>query len=158
MQAGDLIFFPSRGRWYERIIAQVTHGRYVHVAVAVDAEHVIAAETWGITHQLLPPEPVALTVFPLTPASKEAASAGLGWLQRQVGRSYGWMDILDQLLRLLGIPLYIGLTHSLDCSDLAACFAALYTNDRTLMAAVLDHRQEIAPNDLARYYHLPVEE
>lgn len=156
MQPGDLLFFPSQGRWYERIIARVTQGRFVHVAVAVDEERIIAAETWGIRLEPLPPER-PLSSVSLSPSSKEAAQEALRWLSLQVGKRYGWVDILDQLFRLLGLPLYLGLRGSLDCSDLAACFAAMYTNDRTLMGQVLDHRQEISPNDLARYYKLPVE-
>jgi hypothetical protein len=154
MHTGDLVFYPSAGRWYERVIVKATHGPYVHVAVALDATHVIAAETWGIRYELLPPDPAALVVLPLTPASKDAASGALFWLNAQLGKRYGWLDIVDQGLRLLGSPFYLGQTHSLDCSDLAACFAALYTNDRRLMTLVLDHRQEISPNDLARYYGL----
>lgn len=155
MQAGDLVFYPSRGRWYERVIVKATHGPYVHVAVALDSNHVIAAETWGIRYELLPANPASLVVVPLTPASKDAASGAISWLNAQLGHRYGWTDIVDQGLRLIGSSLYLGQTHSLDCSDLAACFSALYTNDRRLMTLVLDHRQEISPNDLARYYGLP---
>lgn len=154
MQTGDLVFYPSAGRWYERIIEWATHGPYVHVAVAVDATHVIAAETWGIRYELLPPDPSPLRFVPLSPASKDAAAWAITWLNAQLGHRYGWTDILDQGLRLVGSPFFLGQTHSLDCSDLAACFAALYTNDRRLMTLVLDHRQEISPNDLARYYGL----
>lgn len=156
MQPGDLIFYPSQGRFYEDIIARVTHGPYVHVAVVADTDTIIAAETWGIKRE---PYPVPSSAYPLTiatprPSSKEAVDVAFAWLNRQVGRQYGWVDILDQGLRLIGSPLYLGQLHSLDCSDLAACFAALYSNDRELMAMVLDHRQEISPNDLARYYSL----
>jgi hypothetical protein len=157
-----LVFYSSQGRWYEQIIAAATHGPFVHVAVQVDEDgpgHVIAAETWGIRYELLPPPPspsapAPFTLFLLSPASKDAADGALAWLNAQLGKRYGWLDILDQGLRLLNSPVYLARPNALDCSDLAACFAALYTNDRRLMTQVLDHRQLIAPNDLARYYGL----
>lgn len=150
-----LVFYPTQGRWYERLIVKFTRGKFVHVAVLTDPAHVIAAETWGVKYELLPADPSSLTFLPLTPASKEAAAGALAWLESKLGNRYGWLDILDQVLRLLHSPVYLGGENALDCSDLAACFAALYTNDRRLMSLVLDHRQLIAPNDLARYYHLP---
>jgi hypothetical protein len=152
MQPGTLVFYPSSGRWYERVIERVTHGPYVHVAVAVDTQHVIAAELWGIKYELLPPDASSLVTHSLTPASKDAASGALSWLNAQLNKRYGVVDIFDQALRLIGSPYYLGRENSLDCSDLAACFAALYTNDPRLMSQVLDHRQLISPNDLARYY------
>lgn len=150
MPAGDLLFYHSSGRWYEQVISRATHGPFVHVAVQVDDHHLIAAETWGIQYESLPLSGV--TPHTLTPASKEAAEGAFKWLFLRLKRRYGWVDILDQGLKLLGSPLYLGDTAAYDCSDLAACFSALYTNDRDLMTQVLDHRQEISPNDLARYY------
>jgi hypothetical protein len=49
-------------------------------------------------------------------------------------------------------PFYVGRLHSLDCSDLAAMFAAVATDDLPLLETVLDACQHISPNDLARHY------
>lgn len=156
MQAGDLIFFPTSGRWYERVIIWATHGRFVHVAVAVSDSSIIAAEVWGIREEPLPADhPSALAFVSLSPASPAAAQVALAWLRAQLGKRYGWEDIFDQVFRLLRLPFYFGSSEAFDCSDLAACFAALYTNDRGLMTLVLDRRETISPNDLARYYKLP---
>lgn len=151
---GDLVFYTSRGRWYEQVITAATHGPYVHVAVVDrDGEHLIAALTRGITRLPLPygADAIYTQTHPLAPAKADDAFA---WLEQQVGKQYGWADIFDQGLHLLRLPFYLSRPNALDCSDLAACFAALYTQDDKLMAQVMNARQLIAPNDLARYYGL----
>ena len=148
-----LLFYRSRGRWYERLIAWATHGPFVHVAIQTPDGALIAAESQGVVREVFNPqdEPF-VTRHTLAPASSASERVALAWASKKIGSRYGWMDILSQVLRLLGSPFFLGRLHSLDCSDLAGCFAALYTNDPTLMSQVLDHRQEISPNDLARYY------
>lgn len=152
---GDLVFYTTRGRWYEQLITAVTHGPYVHVAVVDrDGEHLIAALTRGISRLPLPfgPDAIYTQTHSLAPAGK--TEDAFVWLEQQVGKRYGFVDIFDQGLRLLGSPLYLSRPNALDCSDLAACFAALYSDDEKLMAKVMNQRQLIAPNDLARYYGL----
>lgn len=126
----------------------------MHVAVVDrDGEHLIAALTRGITRTALPFGPDA--IYTQTHALKaEKSDDAFAWLEQQIGKQYGWSDILDQGLRLLRSPFYLSRPNALDCSDLAACFAALYTGDDKLMAMVMNERQLIAPNDLARYYGL----
>lgn len=152
---GDLVFYTTRGRWYERVITAATRGPYVHVAVVdADGEHLIAALTRGITRISLPfgSDAIYTQTHSLTASTK--TEDAFAWLEQQVGKRYGWSDILDQGLRLLGSPFYLSRPNALDCSDLAACFAALYSGDDKLMAMVMNVRQLIAPNDLARYYGL----
>ena len=150
-----LVFYRSRGRWYERLISWATKGPFVHVAIQLEDGTLIAAETTGVQHEAFDPadEPFVQRLS-LQPASSASAAISESWAKAKVGSRYGWTDIISQGFRLLGSPLYIGRLHSLDCSDLAACYAARYTNDPTLMSWVLDARQEISPNDLARYYRL----
>ena len=152
---GDLVFYTSRGRWYEQIITAATHGPYVHVAVVdKDGEHLIAALTRGITRIALPFGPGAIFTQTHTLAPAAKPEDAFLWLEQQVGKQYGFADIFDQGLRLLHSPVYLSRPNALDCSDLAACFAAMYTQDDKLMAQVMNARQLIAPNDLARYYGL----
>lgn len=148
-----LLFYRSRGRWYERLISWATHGPFVHVALQTPDGSLISAQPQGVVRETLNPadEPF-IARLSLTPASPASASLALAWATKKIGFRYGWADILSQGLRLLGSQFYLGRLHSLDCSDLAGCYAALYTNDPTLMSWVLDARQEISPNDLARYY------
>lgn len=150
-----LVFYRSQGKWYERLISWATKGPFVHVAIQLEDGSLIAAETTGVQHEAFDPadEPFVQR-HPLQPATPASATLALTWATKKVGSRYGWTDIISQGFRLLGSPLFIGRLHSLDCSDLAGCYAALYTNDPTLMSWVLDARQEISPNDLARYYHI----
>jgi hypothetical protein len=156
LQPGDLLFYTSRGRLYEQVIETATHGPYVHVAVVYDASRLIAAETRGIVYEPYPfgPDAIYTQSHHLTPASEQDAEEALSWLAKRVGAQYGFLDILDQGLRLLRSPVYLYKPNALDCSDLSAYFAALYTRDEKLTQMVMNQRQLIAPNDLARYYGL----
>lgn len=150
-----LVFYRSQGHWYERLIAWATKGPFVHVAIQLDDGSLIEAATRGVVHDSFnPADESSVTRVPLQPASPGTAAKALSWATKKIGSRYGWADIISQGFRLIGSPLYVGRLHSLDCSDLAGCYAALYTNDPTLMSWVLDARQEISPNDLARYYRI----
>ncbi|MGZ6321803.1 MAG: hypothetical protein ACXWQR_21180 [Ktedonobacterales bacterium] len=159
-QPGDLLFYRSTNRWYERLIVAATsngnpRADFVHVAIVETERTIIEARWQGVTRSPLPDlSNPHIVGYRLPIASPDTLTAALHGAQGQVGWKYGVMDIFDQLLRLLRCPFYIGRRHSIDCSDLAACFAAQAVDDGQLYAWVLDSRQEISPNDLARYFGL----
>lgn len=153
---GDLLFYRANPRsLVERFIAHITCGPFSHVAVDCGDGTIIEAQASGVK-QVTPSgaDVMRMVHFSPPPSSPAAESVAFGWLQKKVGAHYGWLDILDSALHLMHMAIYLGRPNEFDCSDLAACFAALWTNDSHLMNLVLDARQDISPNDLARYYRL----
>lgn len=160
-QPGDLLFYHSTGAWYERLIVAATcdgnpRANFVHVAIVETDGTIIEARWQGVTRSPLPDlsNDTHIVGYRLPIASPDALQQALRGAQGQVGWRYGVADILSQFLRLLRLPFTIGRLHSLDCSHLAAEFAAWATEDATLYAMVCDEGAVLSPNDLARYYGL----
>ena len=153
---GDLLFYRAEpSSFIERMIARITHGPFSHVAIDAGDGMIVEAQASGVRQVPFPTAQSSRMVrFAPLPASPHSESVAFGWLKSKIGAHYGWLDILDALLHLMHLAVYLGRPNEFDCSDLAACFAALWTNDSTLMNQVLDERQDISPNDLARYYRL----
>ncbi len=74
---------------------------------------------------------------------------GLTWLQQQLGNPYGKEDIVDQVLRIMGLKMYVGEPKNYDCSDLAADFM-VHGGAGKLLGKFEDNLHLISPNDLAR--------
>ncbi|MGZ6376666.1 MAG: hypothetical protein ACXWPI_18350 [Ktedonobacterales bacterium] len=159
-QPGDLLFYRSTGAWYERLIVAATcdgnpRANFVHVAIVEDADTIIEAQTRGVVRSPMPDlSDTRIVGYRLPIASRDALQAALHGAQGQIGWRYGVMDILSQGLRLLRLPFFVGRLHSLDCSHLAAEFAAWACEDATLYALVCDSGCDISPNSLASYYGL----
>lgn len=153
---GDLLFYRANKKsLIERLIARLTSGPFSHVAVDCGDGSIIEAQAGGVKQVTPSSADILRTVrFSPPPASNSSESVAFKWLQTKIGAHYGWFDILDTGMHLLHLAIYLGRPNEFDCSDLTACFAALWTDDPQLMNLVLDARQDISPNDLARYYHL----
>jgi len=160
MARGDLLLFHNSGAWYDRIIVAATSGGnraadYVHAAIDLGDGTILEATSSGIrVNYFHVDDRDRAERIPLKVAEPHRLELALSMALDRVGNRYGWVDIFDQLLKLIHCPFYVGRLHSLDCSDLAAMFAAIATDDLQLLETVLDARQEISPNDLARYYGL----
>lgn len=147
---GDLLLSTSSGKWYERLIVQVTHGPYVHVAIQLTEQEAIAAGPSGIA--LFPfsegnPHCILLPLPSLTGAQKEA---GLLWATSQVGKAYGWMDIGYQAFKFCfpNNPFRFGVQGHWDCSD----FACRYLEQcGVVLPPPYDDPYTMTPNDLARW-------
>lgn len=156
MIPGDLVLYKSQRRWYEEIITKATHGPYVHVAIASGTNYVLAATVHGIAYDVLPPAVAQqfCTIVPLQPFITEAGrTQGLSWAKAQVGREYGWLDIMYQALKFLAPnnSLRFGVEGHYDCSD----FATRYLQHAGV--ALPDEYSDPyanSPNDLARYFQL----
>ena len=157
---GDLLFYHSAGVWQDRLVVAATSdgnpdADFVHVAIVDYADSIIEAQWRGVVRNELPNlTDNRIVVYHLTPASPIALQAALTGARGKIGWRYGLADILSQGLRLLRLPFTVGRLHSLDCSHLAAEYAAWATQDATLYGMVADSGSDISPNDLARYYGL----
>jgi|SRR5581483_6848448 len=171
---GDLILYTSSGRWYERLITLATRGPFVHVALVVDAQTVIAARTQGISYEAMPPEddqhatvPIAACSLaisgtdqhgePVTETTRLSGRAtlagieqGMAWATAQQGRHYGWSDVIYQGIKFLWPrnPFQFGVEGHYDCSD----FATRYLLQAgVVLPPAFDDPYSICPNDLARW-------
>lgn len=166
VKEGDILFYHSTGTWLEQLVVAATsngdpHADFVHVAI-VDTltdggrDGTIIEATWrGIVKSPLPSlTSNRIVIYPLTPASPSARDVALNSARSKIGWCYGVADIVSQLLRLLRLPFRVARLRSLDCSHLAAEYAAWATLDATLYGMVCDDGADISPNDLARYYGL----
>ena len=100
---GDLILYKSSGKWYERIIAYATKGIYIHVAIQLSDTQVIAAGSRGIA--LFPYSYNATIHMPISLVPKYttqiATEQGIAWAVDQLGREYGWVDIITQAIKFM---------------------------------------------------------
>jgi uncharacterized protein YycO len=147
---GDLLFYSPRGNVFdqlvERLVCRVTHGPFCHVAIDLGDGTKVEATTRGIVH--VPTDGKEAARFSLAPRSVPShLEAALQWALKQVGQRYGWEDIVDQGLKLLGFHFFIGIRYQYDCSDLAARVCRM--SDGLDLDTVPDLHL-ITPNDLAR--------
>lgn len=157
MKQGDLVFFFSQGRWYENVIVKATHGPYVHVAIGIGTNYVLAANPHGIAYSVIPIDAVHspslyYTVFSLGQlATPSGIAQGLQWAQAQVGKEYGWLDIAYQALKFLAPnnPFRFGVAGHYDCSDFVTRY--LQHAGVSLPDAYADPYAN-SPNDLARCF------
>lgn len=148
---GDVVFY-SPETLIERIIARSTHGPFSHVAVMIDDDTVIEADTHGVI--IAPLKSNTVSVSPSVAIGPLNVEPGIYWLKQQLGERYGWFDILDAFFRLaFRTSFYIGQPKSYDCSDLVtryliACGLGGWLGD----LAAEPHL--VTPNDLARKFKL----
>lgn len=151
MMIGDLILYRSTGRWYERLITFATRGSFVHVAIVIDANTVIASRSSGIRYEPLPPlDSMHVTISVASCTTSEGIVEGLAWAVKQLGDGYGWLDILYQGVKFLAPnnPFRFGIAGHYDCSDFA-CRYLIHAGVQ-LPDAMLDTYTD-TPNDLARW-------
>jgi hypothetical protein len=56
--------------------------------------------------------------FPLHAESPARLADGLTILNGEIGKSYGWADIINQVLKVLRSPVFLDEPGEYDCSDL----------------------------------------
>lgn len=154
MARGDIVLFTAtnsgNGRWTDQIIAWATKGPYVHVELDLGNGKWVGAHLDGISeiaswvgsdHVVVPTESL--------PADLDTAIA---WAEAQVGKQYGWFDIISDGIKFAGIPLYLGSADHYDCSDFVTRCLILM-EDKKILPGLGDKAQEphtVTPNDLAR--------
>lgn len=151
MNRGDLILYSSSGRWYERLITFATKGPWVHVAIAGSQYTVIAARAQGISYEAAPPIDGLHTVVSMSGrATSSEIERGLDWAEQQVGKQYGWLDIVYQAIKFLWPhqPFRFSEAGHYDCSDLAVRY--MIQADVALPPA-FDDPATVTPNDIAAW-------
>lgn len=140
---GDLLFFPSSGSLPDRIIASVTRGPFVHVAVDLgDGTDISAQPIGGVK--------VRPTIHskPLTRlAIRGDIERGITFLQGELGNPYGYCNVLNAGLQRLGLPYRVSRLDRYDCSSLVARYlerVGIFLGDLS------EEPDSVSPNDLAR--------
>lgn len=155
---GDIVLCRAtdygRGNWYDRLIAWATHGPFVHVEVDIGDSRFIGAHLSGISEIGAGTGPDYIYCSPQ--ATDEDISAAIAWLRKQVGKRYGWLDIISAGLKFLGLPWFIGVPGHYDCSDLVTRYLLIARDKRIIpnLSDLSDEPHLVSPNDLARAYGL----
>ena len=145
MAYGDILLYKSGGSWYEWFITKFTHGPYVHVSVDIGHGLNISAHMKGVTVSDQPGNPEVVPVA--RNATPENLHVAVEWLKHQLGKHYGWLDVLSAGLHSLGINLYLGQDDHMDCSDLCATYLDILYGAEVISYKHLDI---VSPNDIAR--------
>lgn len=119
-QAGDIAFYETHGSLLDDAIVLRTGSPLVHVAIVEQVGATVAATSGGITRQEMRGNEYAVW----RPAAGYATArlvAALDFLSGEVGKPYGYADIVNQVLLLSGKDPVL-LDKSEDCSDLATKF------------------------------------
>ena len=142
---GDILLFPSGGTVYEWFVVKFTHGPYTHCAVDLGDGTDISAHPEGVTVEQTQANVQLVSVA--SQARPENLGAAMVWLKLQLGKSYGWLDVLSAALHAVGINLYLGQSDHLDCSDLVATYLDILEGKQVIP---YHHLDIVSPNDLAR--------
>lgn len=145
MAYGDIILYQSDGKWYEWFITHFTHGPYVHCSVDMGDGTNIAAHPGGISREKNTGGEVVSVAAQATP---EDLNIAVEWLKNQIGKKYGWLDIISAGLHSIGLNIYLGTTDSMDCSDLCATYLDMLEGTKELIP--FHHLDVVSPNDIAR--------
>jgi hypothetical protein len=150
---GNILLFPSTGKWYERVICFATHGPFCHVEIALNNTSMIGARVDGIAVHPLPSDPESYVAIDILPYVENEASIGQGlvWAIEQRGRRYGWGDILCAGLKFLfpNNPFRFGFVDHYDCSD----FVVRYLQQAgVLLPEAFADPYADTPNDIARIF------
>jgi uncharacterized protein YycO len=146
---GDILLFYSSGKLPDRFVAWASKGPFVHVAVDMGNGTNIAAHPRGVGMELNPSENVIVRVPVAKGVDPHVLAEAITWLHDQVGKPYGWFQILDYGLGVLGLPVYFFVKGHNDCSTLVAKYLCRINPDDCF-----DEPDLISPNDLARRFHV----
>ena len=155
MARGDLILFKASGNWYQKWITFATHGPYVHVEIdtgdGMVGAHTKAIEFTANEQVKDTREHVILSVHSTEP---DGIEKGIAWLTKQVGKKYGWVDIISNALKFMGFPVYIGEKDHWDCSDLATRYL-IHADAASPLGDLANDPGLVSPNDLGRAFLSP---
>jgi hypothetical protein len=146
---GDLILYKSQGRLFERFITHFTKGPFVHVSIDLGDGSNIGAHPYGITRERNPRKGfvrIALNEH----VHPDDLKFAMRWLWMQVGKKYGWVNIVDSALGVLGLPIYFFQRDHNDCSTLAAKYLIRLNGEWWID----DNPDLVSPNDIARFFNI----
>lgn len=146
VQSGDIIFYKGHS-WADWLIKNWTNSEYVHCAIAIDSDRVIAATTSGIKIQPLGEYDTVWTYASYAIENNEAFRvAGMLWLNKQVGTGYSWTDIFSQAINKVIRGTYVYSNREYDCSELCVRFL-MHTRDFDL-GDLVDYPNQATPGSL----------
>jgi hypothetical protein len=140
---GDILFYYAARRLDDWLIAHFTNGPFCHVAVDLGDGTNIAAMHDGVKIRHNPDES-AFQRYTL-PGHIEQ---GIDYMRSELGNGYGFIDIINQVLRVLHSPIFLSARDQYDCSDLVARYV-LVTGGLNL-GEMGEEPHMVTPNDLAR--------
>jgi hypothetical protein len=144
---GDVVLFKSSGSWSDRLIEWATHGPYTHVGIDFGGNRYLWADKDGLKiHTGLGGRDTKSFRPPGTDIQ-----AAIKWAGDQAGKEYGWLDIVSNSLRLVGLPVYIGTPGHWDCSDFVTRYLIVAEAEGPL-GVKADDPELVSPNDIARAY------
>jgi uncharacterized protein YycO len=149
---GSILLFKTTGTLVDRAICLATKGPYVHVELVIDGARMIGAQTNGIEMSLIPWDARLYTSIDMLPyTSIEGITNGLAWAQQQVGRAYGWADIVFQAVKFVAPnnPLQWGVEGHWDCSDYVTRYIQ---QSGIVLPNDFDTPYANTPNDIARIF------
>ena len=152
IERGSIILFKSPARWQDRLICAATHGPYYHVAIALDATHMIEATGHGIRIDSAPINDATFDVIDMAPFEDAfRIENGLLWAQAQKGKQYGWLDIAYQGVKFLfpNNPFQVTQEGHWDCSDFVTRY--IQHTGYPLPDSFSDPYSN-TPNDIARIF------
>lgn len=152
MARGDVILFMSGGSWFDRLQTFFTRGPFTHSEIDLGNGYSIGAQQKGINKH---PFSAGRNVLVFTPPfhDKEDMEAALVWAEAQAGKEYGYLDIVSNAFKILGIPLEIGQAGHWDCSDFVTRYLVL-AGAADKMGDMASDPTLVSPNDIARAYGL----
>lgn len=148
---GDVILFRSSGTIYDRAITLATHGPFVHVEIDLGNGELIGAHLDGIVRYKGVPSTNTVSFHP--PASQLDIEYALKWAEMQIGKQYGWTDIISNGLKFLAIHINIGEPGHWDCSDFVTRYLTIARAAGPL-GTLAEDPGLVSPNDLAHAYGL----
>lgn len=144
---GDLLFWPSDGSLTNRVITWATKGPFTHVSVDLgDGYDIGATSERGVVKNLLP-SGAALTRYS-TAAQPDRIEIGIHFLSGEIGNKYGYVNILNAVLKLLRLPYRLSRLDRYDCSSLVTRYLEKVGVDAGDLGEEPD---SVSPNDLARW-------
>lgn len=158
---GNIVLYKSSGYpALDWLIQRTTRGPYVHADIIVAPDRTtVGATLKGIGYGHVPPDPTTYAMISLLAydpfgsqqAWEKRLYAGAAWAKQQVGRAYGWLDIVDQGVDFLfpGNKIHMVDGDHWDCSD----FVVRYLMVLGLpLPGSMQIPAAVSPNDLARFF------
>jgi hypothetical protein len=147
-QTGDVLFYRGGDDLASRLVRWWTGGRFAHCEIQVSETESVGALAGGVARHAIP-LPVAATAATGAQIAPARLAIALAWLEKQVRRPYGGVDIVDAALAraLRGGP-FVAERGRNDCSSLAALF--LMVGDFPLPPEVVEAPQVVSPSGLAK--------
>jgi hypothetical protein len=159
---GNIILYKQRPGFIDWAIATATKGPYTHCELIIDKDrNTIGAFSDGIKYSKVPTDKtsyIRISLLTADPYGNQAIwekniTKGVEWAIAQVGRAYGWLDIVDQAVDFLlpGNTIRLVDDAHWDCSDFLVHYLRHigYILPQTMMTGAA-----VSPNDLARMFKI----